>query len=177
MRSPRRPAPLKQTPPSDGIRSSQGRSQGFVCGQESGGVAVPSCRVCPVFDALGVMFPCLRGSILSRVMSLYSLRAEALDALSSEVPATAGVSTVDPPGSDFELGQKTRPRCRECPSSPTRPLYARPQSHGPKSGWRRRRTLGTCRAGLRMAAGLWAGARLGLGASSISCVVDDARRI
>ena len=69
MRSPRRPAPLKQTPPSDGIRSSQGRSQGFVCGQESGGVAVPSCRVCLVFDALGVMFPCSRGSILSRSMS------------------------------------------------------------------------------------------------------------
>ena len=155
----------QSNPPSDGIRSSQGRSQGFVCGQESGGVAVPSCRVCPVFDALGVMFPCLRGSILSRLMSLYSSRAEALGALSSEVPATAGVSTVDPPGSDFELGQKTRPRCRECPLSPTRPLYVRPQSHGPKSGWRRRRTLGTCRAGLRMAAGLWAGARLGLRAS------------
>ena len=60
----------QSNPPSDGIRSSQGRSQGFVCGQESGGVAVPSCRVCPVFDALGVMFPCLRGSILSRLMSV-----------------------------------------------------------------------------------------------------------
>ena len=69
MRSPRRPAPLNRTPPSDGIRSSQGRSLGFVCGRESGGVAVPSCRLCPVFESLGVMFPYLRGSILSRLVS------------------------------------------------------------------------------------------------------------
>ena len=69
MRSPRRPAPLNRTPPSDGIRSSQGRSPGFVCGRGSGGVAVPSYRLCPVFESLGVVFPYLRGSILSRLMS------------------------------------------------------------------------------------------------------------
>ena len=78
-----------------------------------------------------VMLPYLLGSVLSRSAS-YIRVCGALGALSSEVPATAGVSTVDPPGSGFELGQKTRPRCRECPSSPTRPLYVRPQSQGPK---------------------------------------------
>ena len=60
----------QSNPPSDGIRSSQGRSQGFVCGRESGGVAVPSYRLCPVFESLGVVFPYLRGSILSRLMSV-----------------------------------------------------------------------------------------------------------
>ena len=59
----------QSNPPSDGIRSSQGRSQGFVCGQESGGVAVPSCRLCPFFESLGVVSPYLRGSILSCLVS------------------------------------------------------------------------------------------------------------
>ena len=164
MRSPRRPAPLSSTESSGWNPLIARKIAGLRVRAGVGWGRRPFLLMVSRLESLDVMYPYMRGSVLSRSMSC--IRAcGALGALSSEVPATAGVSTLDPPGSDFELGQKTRPRCRECPSSPTRTLYARPQSHGPKSGWRRRRTLGTCRAGLRMAAGLWAGARLGLRAS------------
>ena len=55
-------------------------------------------------ESLDVMYPYMRGSVLSRSVSCIRI-CGALGALSSEVPATAGVSTLDPPGSDFELCQ------------------------------------------------------------------------
>ena len=116
MRSPRRPAPLSARPSHpDGIRSSQGRSPGFVCGRGSGGVDVPSCTWC--------------------LVSIHSMSCVcacgALGALSSEAPATAGIFTVKLPGSDFELCQKNKTEMQRM-SVVTRPTPLR--TPPPKAG-------------------------------------------
>ena len=171
MRSPRRPAPLKQTPPSDGIRSSQGRLQGFVCGRESGGVAVPSCRVCPVFDALGVMFPCLRGSILSRLVSFIRPGLGHWVLCRRRCLQRRGYPQWIRPALTSNSAKKQDRDAENVRRHPPDPFTYAPRARAQSSGWRRRRTLGDCRAGLRMAAGL-----LGWGVSRTGGFVDLLRR-
>ena len=131
MRSPRWPTPLRPTESSGWNPLIARKIAGRRVRAGVGWVRCPFLLMVSRLESPDVMLPYLLGAILSRSMS-FIRPCGALGALSSEVPATAGVSTVNPPGSGFELGQKTRPRCRECPSSPTRPLYVRPQSQGPK---------------------------------------------
>ena len=130
MRSPRRPAPLTSTESSGWNPLIARKIAGLRVRAGVGWGRRPFLLTVSRLESLDVMFPSMRGSVLSRSMSC--IRAcGALGALSSEAPATAGIFTVNLPGSDFELCQKNKTEMQRM-SVVTRPTPLR--TPPPKAG-------------------------------------------
>ena len=162
MRSPRRPAPLTSTESSGWNPLIARKIAGLRVRAGVGWGRRPFLLMVSRLESLDVMFPYMRGFVLSRSMSRIR-SCWALGALPSEVPATAGYPQWIHPALTSNSAKKQDRGAENVRRHPPDPFTYAPRARAQSSGWRRRRTLGDCRAGLRMAAGLfcWGVSRTG----------------
>ena len=162
MRSPRRPAPLTSTESSGWNPLIARKIAGLRVRAGVGWGRRPFLLMVSRLESPDVMLPYLLGSALCRSAS-YSVCAGLWVRCRRRCLQRRGYPQWIRPALASNSAKKQDRGAENVRRHPPDPFTYAPRARAQSSGWRRRRTLGDCRAGLRMAAGLfcWGVSRTG----------------